>query len=178
MELRTDAVFEALRAPLALVEDDGRRQAIERYLEAARLPLERAVFDLMAGLAAAVDAKAAPRLRVRLAYRPGALELELEEQAAAEPYTLADVEFARPDGEMEKVTIRIPAELKDLAAQAAGGAGISLNSWYVRALAGAARAALRRSESFGWGEPPPPPEPERDRPGRSSRRMSGWIGTE
>ena len=42
------------------------RSRLERYVEAARLPLERAVFDLMAQVAAAVDEQVGGRYRVRL----------------------------------------------------------------------------------------------------------------
>jgi uncharacterized protein (DUF1778 family) len=36
---------------------------------------------------------------------------------------------------VEKVTIRLPAELKELIAQAANLRGVSVNTWYVRELA-------------------------------------------
>ena len=65
-ELRTDPLFDALKQPLALVESDERRQAVETYIEAARTPLERAVFDLMSQLVAAVDEKVGEQYRVRL----------------------------------------------------------------------------------------------------------------
>lgn len=169
MEFRTEPVFEALKAPLALVDDPERRQALERYVEAARVPLERAVFDLLAGFTDAVNGRVAGQYRLRLAYRAGALELEIDEPSPAERLTAVEAEWTTADGEMEKVTIRIPAELKELVTQAAGAAGTSVNSWFIRVLAGALRSSLR-------GGPPPPPPPD-ERRGRGAR-LSGWIGNE
>lgn len=136
-EFRTEAVFEALKSPLALVEDAEKRQAFERYVEAARFPLERAVFDLLSGLVSAIDEQVAGHYRLRLAYRPGALDLDVEplpEAERAQP-DVADLPEWSADGEMEKITIRIPAELKDLITQAATSAGLSANSWFIRMLA-------------------------------------------
>ena len=55
IEFKTESVFEALKSPLGLVEDPERRQAFERYVEAARYPLERAVFDLLSSSTALRD---------------------------------------------------------------------------------------------------------------------------
>jgi predicted HicB family RNase H-like nuclease len=198
MEIRTDPVFEALRGPLGLVDDEARRQALERYVEAARLPLERATFDLLAGVTGEIDERVSPAYRVRLLYRSGAFDVEVEEQAARESSAPPpDAEWAGADGEMEKITIRIPSGLKEAVAQAAAEAGVSVNSWFIRTLVAALRGGLpreerrieRRIEQFG-------PDPERDherdreerdrdrehrrrereeRRGRGSR-LSGWIG--
>lgn len=205
MEFRTDAVFEALQQPLALVDDAERRQAFERYVEAARFPLERAVFDLLSTLVAAVDSAVQEHYRVRLTYRGGALELQTEPipgggETPSPPPEPPVTEWTFGDGEMEKITIRIPGELKDLVTQAASGAGLSANSWFVRALSrslgGSERA--RRSRTFGAGlfapagsdGPAGDRSPGRDspRPPRSpdppagpewpheSRKLHGWIG--
>jgi hypothetical protein len=193
----TDAVFEALKNPLALVEDEERRRAFERYVEAARFPLERAVFDLLSALVQAVDADVREHYRVRLAYHPGALELETErvaspsgtgqaapsaEQATPRPQATG-TEWTIGDGETEKVTIRLPAELKDLATYAASSAGLSANSWFVRALSrslgGFADSEPRGagSSAFPGGSPPPEPPtpPQHDEP-RAGKRLQGWIG--
>lgn len=180
MEFKTEAVFEALRGPLALVEDAEKRQAFERYVEAARYPLERAVFDLLAQLVTAVDEQVSERYRLRLSYRPGALALDVDpvqppvgtEQAEAD---LPD--WAAPDGETEKITIRIPAELKELATQAAGSAGISANSWFIRALARSLRAMEepRPPRPPRAPEPPEPPHPPQGT-GRPGKKLQGWYG--
>ena len=80
MDLKIEPVFDALKQQLALIESDERRRQIEAYLEASRVPLERAVFDLMSQLAQAIDERTAEHYRVRLAYKPGGLGLEIEEK--------------------------------------------------------------------------------------------------
>jgi hypothetical protein len=172
-ELRTEPVFEALKQPLALIESDERRRAIETYIEAARVPLERAVFDLMSQLAQEIDAKTGEQLRIRLAYHAGGLSLEVDEKTG-------DGDEARwsatEGGDVEKITIRIPAELKELATEAASQAGTSANTWFIKALARALRNSEMRQESTVW----------RDDAGGSSRsrghgssrggRIQGWVG--
>lgn len=149
MEFRTDAVFAALRAPLELIEDAERRAAIERYLDAARLPLERSIYDLLARLADGVEEQSGGRTQVRLVYRSGALDMQVEQQTAPAAdstpsgFTLAEAEWINAEGEMEKVTIRIPAALKERITQSAGGMGLSVNNWLIRALA----ATVRESAS-------------------------------
>jgi uncharacterized protein (DUF1778 family) len=63
---------------------------------------------------------------------------------------------------MEKVTIRLPRELKDLIDHAATMSGRSANSWYIRNLASAIRDSMReRERGFRpgrgprWGHRPP-----------------------
>jgi hypothetical protein len=144
-ELNTEPVFDALKQPLALIESDERRRSIETYVEAARTPLERAVFDLMSQLAQAVDEKTGNG---------------------------EEAQYSSLEGDVEKITIRIPAELKDLAQQAASKAGTSANTWFVKALARAVRNIEVQTA------PPPPPRfgrEERHGPSRGSR-LSGWIG--
>jgi hypothetical protein len=172
VELRTEPVFDALKQPLALIESDDRRRAIETYIETARTPLERAVFDLMSQLAAAVDEQVGEQYRVRLSYQPGGLAVEVDEKAPAAAAPGDEAQWSGADGDVEKITIRIPAELKDLAQQAASRAGTSANTWFVKALARAVRNIDVQTA--------PPPETrgrwkEERRPGRGSR-ISGWVG--
>ena len=183
MEFKTDAVFEALKSPLNLVEDQEKRQAFERYVEAARYPLERAVFDLLSELVSAVDGQVQERYRLRLSYRPGALLLDVEPIPQPAGATADMPEWTSAgDGETEKITIRIPAELKDLATQAASSAGLSANSWFVRALARSLRSmeeTSRPPRGPGWPEPPTPPSPPRPpQHGRQAKKLQGWYGGE
>lgn len=167
-ELRTEPVFDALKQPMALIESDERRRGIETYLEAARTPLERAVHDLMSQMAAAIDEKVSAHFRVRLAYLPGGLQLEVDEEAGGNG---DEAQWSASEGDVEKITIRIPAELKDLAQQAASKAGTSANTWFIKALARAVR-----NIDVQTGAPPPPPSfREQRRHGRGSR-LSGWVG--
>lgn len=167
--IRTDSVLDALQRPLDLVEDPDRRQAFARYVEAARIPLERAIFDLLSAAVDAINAEVQTHYRVRLLYTTGALELEVQPQE--EPRAEAEGgAWSLAEGEVEKVTIRIPAELKEMVVQAAGRAGTSLNSWFVRSLA----RTLRELEESPSPPPPPGPPPSRG-PGA---RLTGWLGGE
>lgn len=204
-EFRTDAVFEALSQPLALVDDAERRQAFERYVEAARFPLERAVFDLLSSLVAAVDSAVQDRYRVRLTYRGGALELQVDpvqvtDEQSAPPPEPPPGEWTFGDGEMEKITIRIPGELKDVVTRAANSAGLSANSWFVRALSRSVSGGEERGRARAFGadlfrpgsdenppssvsfgmEPPTPPRPPEPpagpHRGHGGSKLRGWIG--
>ncbi len=169
-EFRTDAIFEALRNPLGLIDNAERRKQIEAFIDAARLPLERSVFDLLSQFAEAVDAQVGAHYEVTLAYRPGVLDLSVKPRSVGEPM---DETFSFVEGDVEKITIRIPAELKDLVGEAASKASLSTNSWLVRMLA----RSLRSMQA------PEPPSDEGRRHGRHGRhgpggRLSGWVGPE
>ena len=70
MEFTTESIFQALKSPLAVVDSPERRTQLEDYVEAARLPLERSVFDLLSNFAEAVDAEVSSHYQVTLSYRP------------------------------------------------------------------------------------------------------------
>jgi predicted HicB family RNase H-like nuclease len=171
MEFTTDAVFDALQNPLTLVEDPAQRQAFERYVDAARFPLERAVFDLLAGFTEDVGQQVADHYRVRLTYRAGAVGLEVDAKGAHEQLAPAEADWSLAEGETEKITIRIPAGLKDLVTQAAADAGVSVNTWFIRMLVGALRSSLRGTDDT---EHRHHTHERRDR----GTRLSGWIGNE
>ena len=162
MEFTTESIFQALKSPLAVVDSPERRTQLEDYVDAARLPLERSVFDLLSNFAEAVNAEVSSHYQVTLSYRPGVLDLQVR---ASEPAELPEETWSLAEGEVEKITLRIPAELKDLASEAAAKSGLSVNSWFVRVLA----RALRRAEE---------PEERHRRRGRRGRRLTGWVGPE
>ena len=170
MEFTTESIFQALKSPLGLIDNAERRKQLEDYIEAARLPLERAVFDLLSQFAETVNGEVAAHYEVTLSYRPGVLNLSVR---ATEPSGPTGETWTLAEGEVEKITLRIPAELKDLATEAAARVGLSVNSWFVRVLA----RALRSAE----GPEPSAEEWPRGRPGRHGRhgrRLSGWVGPE
>jgi hypothetical protein len=168
IELRTEPVFDALKQPLALIESDERRRGIETYIETARTPLERAVYDLVCQAVTSIDEKVGAHYRVRLEYQPGGLRLEVDEKTGVNG---EDAQWSTAEGDVEKITIRIPAELKDLAQQAASKAGTSANTWFIKALA----RAVRNIDVQTMPPPPPPRFREERRHGRGSR-LSGWVG--
>lgn len=168
-EFKTDAIFEALKRPLGVIDDPARRQQIESYIDAARDNLERAVFDLLSEFAETVNDEVSAHYEVSLNYKPGVLDLSVRAREVSEP----DVEaFSMEDGDIEKITIRVPSELKEMAAEAAKQASLSANSWFVRQLARSVRSAdvdvrVERRQQRGRGR--------RKGPGG---KLSGWVGPE
>ena len=171
-ELKMDAIFEALKTPLGLVDDPERRRQLEAYIEAARPTLERSVGDLLSQLTDAVNEQTGAHYEVSLAYRQGALDLDVRAREASDQ---AGEPWAFVEGDVEKITLRIPAELKDLAMEAASKASLSANAWFVRMLARSVR---------GSDAPDPAQEERRRRRGRHEehwgrgQRISGWVGRE
>jgi hypothetical protein len=86
-------------------------------------------------------------------------------------------QWSTTEGDVEKITIRIPAELKDLAQQAAGRAGTSANTWFVKALARAVRNIDVQTVPPPTSRPPNDWSEERGRRhGARGSRLSGWVG--
>ena len=140
-----NTVFDALEQPLGLIDNPDRRAETERYLEMARIHLERAIFDLLSGALEAVN-DAAGNLQTHLEYQDGGLNLVVDPADADEEEGEGEVEqLFSIDGDVEKVTIRLPSELKDLVGEAANLRGVSVNSWYIRELAAAVRNATARA---------------------------------
>jgi hypothetical protein len=170
-EFTTDAIFEALKGHLGVIDNPERREQVERYIDSAQVLLERSVFDLLSRFAETVNGEVAAHYQVSLSYRPGVLDLDVRQTSPGEER--AEV-WSLAEGEVEKITLRIPAELKELATEAAAKAGLSVNAWFVRVLARALRSA----------EAPEPPDSMRrgphrpGRPGRPGRRLTGWVGPE
>jgi hypothetical protein len=171
-EFTTDSIFAALKSLLTVVDNEERRKQIESYIDAARSPLERAVFDLLSRFAESVNEQVAAHYRINLSYRPGLLDVAVRAIEKGEP--AEDVVWSLSEGDVEKVTLRIPAELKELATEAAAQASLSANSWFLRVLA----RALRNAEVSEPAE-----EEGSRRHGRHGRhgpgqRLSGWVGPE
>lgn len=176
MELQTDGIFEALHGPLALVEDGERRQALERYLGAIRVPLERAVFDMLAEMVSGIEEQVGEQYTLRLTYRPGALALEIEPRPSDAPEE-EPVDWGLFGGDTEKITIRIPAELKELITAAAAASGLSANNWFIRVLARSLRAAAHNGRDDEHDQRHEARD-ERRRGRRDGKQLRGWIGGE
>jgi len=168
-EFTTDDIFEALQKPLSVVDSPERQQQIKDYIEAARVNVERSVFDLLSEFAEAINKEVSAHYEVTLNYKPGLLDLDVKRREVSEP----DEEiWSMSDGEVEKITIRVPAELKEMAAEAAKKASISANSWFVRQMA----RSVRSSDIDVTVETPEPRRRGR-RKGRGGK-LSGWVGPE
>ena len=170
-EFRTGEIFQTLKGLLRVIDNEEKRRQIEAYIDAAQAPVERAVFDLLSHFAEAVDGQVSGHYRVNLSYRPGVLDLEVRPSEPGEQRS--DDWSSMPEGEVEKITLRIPGELKELATEAAARAGLSVNAWYVRMVA----RAVRHTDAQE------PPSEEWRRGGRHERhgpgqRLSGWVGPE
>ena len=116
-----------LEQPLQLVSDNWLREQLQAYINAARPQVERAAFDVLSQAVNAFN-DANPDQRARLEYANGALLVRVD--ATSEQ----DAPPAFDDSDLEKVTLRLPKELKELIDMAAGRHGISANNWYVREL--------------------------------------------
>ena len=126
-EIDLAPLLSGLEQPLQLIADPQSREQLQAYINAARPQVERAAFDVLSQAVNAFN-DANPDQRARLEYANGTLyvRVEAEQDGEGEP--------AFNDSDLEKVTLRLPKELKDLIDMSAGRHGISANNWYVRAL--------------------------------------------
>ena len=132
MPIRVDPVLEAFDDALKLVEDEAQRERFRRVVSAARTSVERSVHDLIAEVVADLDEALRGYVQVDLRYQASGLSVEVNPRPAAE---LAEEEETSLAGELDRLTLRLPSELKDRATAAAAEAGLSLNSWLVRTVA-------------------------------------------
>jgi hypothetical protein len=148
---------ENLRRELAVAAETGGDEA-----RALAAPLESGVrLTLLEALSAAAD-------EISRELAPGSAELRLrggEPEFAVtpppadeppEPPAPIDVE----EGEMTRINLRLPEQLKAGVEQAARRERMSLNAWLVRAVG----AALAQG-----------PGPPRARPGRVGQAYTGWV---
>jgi hypothetical protein len=123
---------------------------------------------MLRAVAEEVNTAAGNALHAEIGYGPDGAEFRVSAASPAEEG--AAIEFEFDTGEIERLTLRLPSELKELAAFAAEQHGVSLNTWLTRLVS---REASRRSE--------------RERgPGRRGGRggssgsggqsLKGWIG--
>ena len=77
MEFQTEPVFQSLKSLLAVVENAERRKQLEDYIDAARVALDRALFDVLSRFAEGVNDQVAAHYEVSLNYRPGVLDLDV-----------------------------------------------------------------------------------------------------
>jgi predicted HicB family RNase H-like nuclease len=149
--IQTNEVFDALKGPLALIDDPQRREDMQRFVDTARVHQERAVFDLISDIVARVN-ESSGDTKVRLEYQAREFRLTVDANQPAED---TSDPLTRMDGDLDKVTIRLPKALKDLIDTVAADRGVSLNSWYVRTLArGVAHQTRRMGGDPGAFGPP------------------------
>ena len=130
------SLYDSLRQPLDFLESPDRRGEIERYLEASRHHLEHAAFQMLSTVAGRISDDGVG-LTARVELRADGAHLVLE---GAEEVEERDGPVF--EGDQERVTIRIPAELKEMIDRLANHQGVSANSVYIRELA---RTLARRA---------------------------------
>jgi hypothetical protein len=140
-----DALLAGLEQPLELLGDTPRRQELEAYVNAARPHVERAAFDVVSQAVTAFN-DVSPEMRARLEYSGGSLHLAFDPPAEREP-----PETAFSD-DLERVTLRLPKELKDIIDRVAGSAAMSANNWYVRELSRTISRHVDESVRQAWRE--------------------------
>ena len=137
-EIDLGPLLAGLEQPLQLIGDAETRERLQAYINAARPQVERAAFDVLSQVVNAFN-DANPEQRARLEYANGALHVRVEAAQDGEP------EPSFSDSDLEKVTLRLPKELKELIDMAAGRHGISANNWYVRELSRTIARHVRES---------------------------------
>jgi predicted HicB family RNase H-like nuclease len=154
--------------PIALM-DDKSRETVEAFIATARVHQERAIIDVLSELTAIVNADATDTA-IHLEYESKQLVLAIDHFNTAETD-----ELARMNGDPEKITIRLPAQLKEGIDQAANARGVSLNTWCLWTLATALSRHQRRQLA---GQTSPLPEGHRGRRGRrrDARLQEGGAG--
>lgn len=160
-------------AATTALADDQVRETMERLLlaldPATRLVLIEALSDAAAEISADL-----PRGSVDTRLRGSDVEFiieglspdHLEEDAPASPTDVPDPVEDAEDGDLTRITLRLPSGLKARAEDLAQTGGISLNSWLIDAV----RTAVRPVPT-----PPVPPAIGRVPTVRSQRRMTGWA---
>jgi hypothetical protein len=152
-----EPLLAGLEQPLQLVGDPQLKDQLRAYVSAARPQVERAAFDLLSQAVSAFN-DANPEQRARLEYAGGRIYV------CTDPAPEAAPETSFSEGDLEKVTLRLPKELKDLIDMAAGRHGMSANNWYVRELSRTIARNVRNS--FGG---------EEEREGRREGRRRGFY---
>lgn len=142
-EIDLTPLLAGLQQPLQLVTDDQTRERLQAYVNAARPQVERAAFDVLSQAVNAFN-DSNPDQRARLEYANGTLYVRVDATPDAEP------EPTFNDSDLEKVTLRLPRELKNLIDMAAGRHGISANNWYVRELSRTIARQFRDSLRETW----------------------------
>lgn len=130
-------LFESLREPLDLIESPDRRTDLDRLLNAARPSLDRAAFQMLSTVAREISASDSG-LTARVELQPDGARFVLE---SGEPEA-AEESSSFFEGDQERVTLRLPAELKEMIDRLANLQGVSANSVYIRELA---RTLARRA---------------------------------
>ena len=139
-------IAEAQKKALPLVENPETKRTLERFLESSGPLVESAARDELQALVEEINAQLAPGARLRL----------VQEGPKVVPEIVSlgdDIGRGRPividSDSISKVLVRMPSDVKTMAADAAKKAGTSMNSWTVNIL----ERALVNLKEHQQGEP-------------------------
>ena len=124
-------IVEAQKKALALVENPTKREALEQFLESSGPLVESATRDCLHELVEEMNAQLAPHARIRLVQEGSKLVPDVV--SLAENMRRGRAVVIDSDA-ISKVLVRMPSEVKSMAAEAAQKAGTSLNNWTVTVL--------------------------------------------
>src|SRR5947207_220946 len=110
---------ESLRQPLDFLDNQERRAEIERFLDNSRHHLDHAAFQMLSAIAGEISAGGAG-MAARVELRTDGAHFVLD--GSEEPEEQGERIF---EGDQERVTIRIPAELKEMIDRLANLQGVS-----------------------------------------------------
>ena len=131
MAIEIRAIADAQKKALALVEDPERRRILEQFLESSAPLIEAAAREALLDLVDEINAQLAPEARLRLIQEGTNILPEivsLGEEAGRGRRIIID------SHNISKVLVRMPSEVKAMAAEAAQKAGTSMNNWTVNIL--------------------------------------------
>lgn len=136
------------------------------------------MLEVLAEAAAEITARlSSATVEVRLHGRDADLVVT-EEQATPPAYPSAAPSTVE-SGDVARITLRLPEQLKEHAEAAATAAGVSVNTWLVWAVTAAVGAppSWPGPPRGGPPHPPPPPPPGHPSPGRGrgARRLTGYA---
>lgn len=142
MQLQTEPLLQAFDDALALIEDEAQRERFARVLAASRPAVDRAAYELVGEVVESINDALGDDARVQLSVIPDGVTVAVTRPEADEaaPSITASTE------EMERLTLRLPADVKEQASRLAAEAAMSLNTWIVRSVARALARELERGE--------------------------------
>lgn len=178
MELRAyvDSIRQQLAVAAATGGDDARELA-ERLAAPLESAVRLALLDALSEAATEITRDLAPgsvdlRLRDRepsFVVTPPPTEQWTDEAEAAPPTPPSPAPPPPADSEDEatvRISLRLPENLKARVEHAAARAGVSINTWLIRAAAAAVDAD---------NQPHRPDTPRRSGPATGGQRFTGWV---
>ena len=149
MAIEIRAIADAQKKALALVEDPERRRVLEQFLESSAPLVEAAAREALLDFVDEINAQLAPEARLRLIQEGTKV---LPEIVSLGEETERGRRIVIDSHNISKVLVRMPSEVKAMAAEAAQKAGTSMNNWTVNILERALVNLRERKEKASQSE--------------------------